>query len=211
MYSFEIQFKILAHTFLELENTWTQTGSYKVVDSRIFSLQWLDTNTVLICAEQGILYVVELLDEGIRSNLSSFKDDFVSILKKNFVSGIKIKSEHLLPSSRERWVTAACTYNYLLICGDRMGSIFIYVLQDNSKDPVQTFRKIHGRLGVQSCTIMNSTLVTTGRDGTLRSYKFDSDNPSIEFSYARSMPMDWVSRLLKIENDYYVLGFKEVC
>ena len=95
-----------------------------------------------------------------------------------------------------------------------MGSIFIYQLQSNSRDPLQTFKKIHGRLGVQSCTIMNSNLITTGRDGTLRFYTFcntnNSSNSIVEFLYAKNMPMDWVSKLLRIQNGYYVLGFKEV-
>lgn len=136
------------------------------------------------------------------------------ILYKLFIyTGIKVLSEHILPASRERWTTSACMYKNLLICGDRMGSIFVYKLDINSKSPLQSFKKIHGRLGVQSCSIINSNLISTGRDGTLRFYKFcnvDGENPIIDFLYTKHAPMDWVSRLLNIENSYYVLGFKEV-
>ncbi|OXU24481.1 hypothetical protein TSAR_014047 [Trichomalopsis sarcophagae] len=125
---------------------------------------------------------------------------------------IQVLSKHILPPSRERWTTSACMHKNLLICGDRMGSIFIYRLDNNSKNPLQSFKKIHGRLGVQSCSIIDSNLISTGRDGTLRFYKFsnvDSITPTVNFLYTKSTPMDWASRLLKIENNYYVLGFKE--
>ena len=92
-----------------------------------------------------------------------------------------------------------------------MGSIFVYNLLSDSKDPLQTFKKIHGRLGIQSCTVIDNSLVSTGRDGTLRFYKFvQSESAFIEYLYAKNMPMDWVSRLLINKNNFYVLGFKEV-
>ena len=92
-----------------------------------------------------------------------------------------------------------------------MGSIFVYNLLSDSKDPLQTFKKIHGRLGVQSCTVIDNSLVSTGRDGTLRFYKFvQSESAFIEYLYAKNMTMDWVSRLIINKNNFYVLGFKEV-
>ncbi|KAL7289608.1 hypothetical protein TKK_0016464 [Trichogramma kaykai] len=171
------------------DQKWNQCGIYKIMESKIFSVQWLDNDRALVCSTEGNLSIVKFIAQR-----------------------IEILSQHILPPSRERWVTSACTHKNLLICGDRMGSIFVYNLNSDSRDPTQTFKKIHGRLGVQSCTMMNGNLVTTGRDGTLRFYRFcdmKDKTPIIEYLYAKSMPMDWVSKLLRHENDYYVLGFKE--
>lgn len=139
--------------------------------------------------------------------------EFPIIINYIFCTGIKILTQHRLPASRERWVTTACLYDDVMICGDRMGSIFVYKLAVNYLDPIQSFKKIHGRLGVQSCIIVKDNLLTSGRDGKLRFYniyKVDSDSPKIEYIYSKNMPMDWVSKVLKYQNDYYVLGFKEV-
>lgn len=184
---------------------------HKIIDSKIFSIQWLNVNTALLCAAEGILYIIRFSNQS--KYLEIHKYSRARCSSEHIFSGIEILSQHVLPSSRERWVTSACVHINLLICGDRMGSIFIYKLQCDLKEPIQAFKKIHGRLGVQSCTIMNSDLLTTGRDGTLRFYKFcntQSDDASVEFLYAKSMPMDWVSRLLRNQDDFYVLGFKEV-
>ncbi|XP_031784570.1 WD repeat-containing protein 6 isoform X2 [Nasonia vitripennis] len=171
------------------QSKWMHSCTYKVMDSKIYSMQWLDHDIVATCGSEGVLLIIK----------------FVS-------NGIQVLSEHILPPSRERWTTSACMHKNLLICGDRMGSIFIYKLDNNSKNPLQSFKKIHGRLGVQSCSIIDSNLISTGRDGTLRFYTFsnvDSITPTVNFLYTKSTPMDWASRLLKIENNHYVLGFKE--
>ncbi|KAJ8665194.1 hypothetical protein QAD02_006856 [Eretmocerus hayati] len=172
-----------------LGNVWNSVKTHKIVDSKIFSLQWLTDDASLICADNGAIFLVKFLGDS-----------------------MEIKSEHTLPPSRERWTTSACLYNNLIICGDRMGSIFVYALHSHSKDPVQTFRRIHGRLGVQSCITFDSKLVTTGRDGTLKCYEFCdvlNENPFIRFLYSKSMPMDWVGKLLPHKSDCYVIGFKE--
>jgi hypothetical protein len=94
-----------------------------------------------------------------------------------------------------------------------MGSIYVYNLNSNEKNPVQSFVRIHGRFGVQSCTVTDCNLITTGRDRTLKFYKFyciNNKNLTIEYLCAKTMPMDWVNKLIKYKNDYYVLGFREV-
>ncbi|XP_011502561.1 PREDICTED: WD repeat-containing protein 6 [Ceratosolen solmsi marchali] len=177
------------HIINRIKNKWYHIGKYKIEDSKIFSIKWLNIDTILVCVAEGHLYIIQFLKFS-----------------------IKILSEHVLPTSRQRWVTSACVYNNLLVCGDRIGSIYVYNLQNNEKYPVQSFRKIHGQFGVQSCIIMNCNLITTGRDRTLKFYKFcdiSGHNPTIEFLHAKTMPMDWVSKLIKHKNYYYVLGFKE--
>ena len=104
-------------------------------------------------------------------------------------------------------------YNNFLVCGDRVGNIFVYDLNLNHKDPVKVFKKLHGRLGVQSCQIIDSKVVTTGRDGTVRFYNLRNNKcgeATIDLLYSKIMPMNWVNRVIKYNNDYYVLGFKEV-
>lgn len=94
-----------------------------------------------------------------------------------------------------------------------MGSIFVYDMNSDEANPLQAFKKIHGKLGVQSCKILDSKLLTTGRDGTVRFYNLilgASNNLAVEFLHAKKTPMDWVNRVLKIKNHYIVLGFKEV-
>lgn len=173
----------------KVEGTWTQMGTHKIADSKIFSLQWLDTNTILISLKEGLLYVLKFL-----------------------INDIEIFSRHVLPYSRERWTTAGCLHHNILICGDRMGSIHIFDVNNDSINPIHSFNKIHGRLGVQLCKVMHSNIITAGRDGTLK--YFNIKNPhakksSVEFMYTKSLPMDWICRISQHQNDHLVLGFRE--
>ncbi|XP_012270919.1 WD repeat-containing protein 6 isoform X2 [Orussus abietinus] len=173
-----------------------------IMECQIFSVQWLSSSTLLLCGTNGYLKTVTI------------KNDTLCI-----------NSKHLLPFSRERWVTTAVMHLNLLICGDRMGSIHVFKLDDcvkvegsgidkntSLKEPLQSLNKIHGRLGVQSCTVIGTKLLSTGRDGTLRFYKIqdnDYDKP-LHSLHAIKLPMDWGCSIIKTNNDLYVLGFKEI-
>lgn len=120
-----------------------------------------------------------------------------------------------LPPSRERWLTAAITYEELLICGDRAGNVHIYELNginEDMKKPIQTFTKVHGKIGVQSFAILESKLMTTGRDGMLRFYEstIEDKKKYLRRLHRKKMPMDWISSTLKMDETILVLGFKEV-
>lgn len=161
----------------------------KVVESKIFSLQWLDEDMILLCADRGALKIVKLVD------------------KKR----VDVFSEYTLPPNKECWTTAAIYINNILICGDRAGSVFVF---NFDKNPQQIFFKIHGRLGVQSFGYLGNKLVSTGRDGTLRFYKVHK-NPStcaitLQILHWKKMPMEWGSKIIKTKNDTFILGFKEI-
>ncbi|XP_012255908.2 WD repeat-containing protein 6 [Athalia rosae] len=172
----------------------------KIVDSKILSMHWLSNDSLLLCGIKGLLKLVKI------------------------VNGITlIESEHKLPQSRERWTTAAIIHKNLLICGDRAGSIHLYrkthseynaksVDKNYCINPFQSLLKIHGRLGVHSCTIVGNKLLSTGRDGTLRFFELleIEGQKTMSELHINKMPMDWVSTISETSNDIYVLGFKEV-
>ncbi|XP_057318454.1 WD repeat-containing protein 6 [Microplitis mediator] len=165
----------------------------KIIESKIYSIQWLDDNSMLICGDKGHLKVIKI-DVNNKFN---------------------VQCEFTLPSSRECWTTAAIKFNNLIICGDRAGNVYGFDIKSDSRTPQYNFSKIHGRLGVQSFGSMNNKLLSTGRDGTLRFYKLivnnnDENNTLLKVLDGKKMPMEWVSRTLKTNNDLYVIGFKEI-
>ncbi|XP_076278928.1 trafficking protein particle complex subunit 31 isoform X2 [Lasioglossum baleicum] len=173
----------------------------KIMNSQIFSVQWLQDNKVIACGSNGIL----------------------KIFIFDTIGNITIESICLLPPSRERWLTAAVLYKRLLVCGDRAGNMHIFKLQENvlheeinmmeaDNKPIQTFTKVHGKIGIQNFLIIGSKLISSGRDGMLRFYELNNlENPTLLRSlHKERMPMDWISGSLKISNDILVLGFKEV-
>lgn len=166
----------------------------KIMDGKIFSMQWLNNNSLLLCGSQGRLIVINIEEDG----------------------NVKILSEYILPESRERWTTAAILYENLIICGDRAGSVFVFKTSsddnNDSRRPVQIFHKIHGKLGIQSCAIRGNKLITTGRDGHLRYYEIRNENDKyfLDVECANNMPMDWISRIIEIHDEQYVFGFSEV-
>jgi hypothetical protein len=125
-----------------------------------------------------------------------------------------MKAKCVLPLSRESWLTAATIYEELLICGNRAGNVHVYELNNANeeiKKPVQTLSKIHGKIGVQSFTVLEGKLMTTGRDGTLRFFELSKeDTKSLLMLHRKKMPMDWISNTLKVDGIVLVLGFKEV-
>lgn len=103
----------------------------------------------------------------------------VPLLLEFFIGVIHVKAKCVLPPSRECWLTAATIYEELLICGNRAGNVHVYELNNANEDikkPVQTLSKIHGKIGVQSFTILEGKLMTTGRDGTLRFFELSKED-----------------------------------
>ncbi|XP_031827082.1 tRNA (34-2'-O)-methyltransferase regulator WDR6 isoform X2 [Nomia melanderi] len=173
----------------------------KLMDSQIFSIQWLENNKIIACGSNGILKIFVFSMEG----------------------SMTIETTCILPSSRERWLTAATLYEGLLICGDRSGNMHIFKLEapilpkgtnitETNNKPIQTFTKVHGKIGIQNFLILGSKLVSTGRDGMLKFYELNKhENTEVLRSlHKEKMPMDWISGSLKIANDILILGFKEV-
>ncbi|KAK2584051.1 hypothetical protein KPH14_006501 [Odynerus spinipes] len=173
----------------------------KVMDSKIFSLQWLRNDAVIVCGENGCLRVIVITCDN----------------------KLYIHSEYLLPPSRECWVTAAIIYEELLICGDRAGNLHVFEFHNTFVDnkinldknickPIQTIRKVHGKIGIQACAVLKKKLITGGRNGTIRFYDtcIIEGKRFLRTLYCIKMPMDWISNILDIGNDILVTGFKEV-
>lgn len=134
-------------------------------------------------------------------------------LLKYYIGIIHTEAQCILPSSRECWLTAAIIYKELLVCGDRTGNVYIFELNNTNeiKKPIQTFNKVHGKIGVQSFAVLKEKLITTGRDGMLRFYEQSKEDMRfLIVLYKKKMPMDWISNVLKLDETVLVVGFKEV-
>ncbi|XP_071877534.1 tRNA (34-2'-O)-methyltransferase regulator WDR6-like [Bombus fervidus] len=173
----------------------------KIMESQIFSVQWLGDNKLVICGLNGILKIFNFTEGGL----------------------INIESICLLPCSRERWLTAAVLYEGLLVCGDRTGNMHVFELEKSvsynganvpeaKNKPIQTFVKVHGKIGIQNFIVSNSKLISTGRDGMLKFYELNKYKSAklLCALHKQKMPMDWISRHLKSSDDVLILGFKEV-
>lgn len=168
----------------------------KIMESQILSVQWLENNKLVICGMNGILKIFNFTVEG----------------------SFTIQSVCVLPYSRERWLTAAILYEGLLICGDRAGNMHIFDLKtyvpcsETNKKPIQTINKVHGKIGIQNFIVVNSKLISAGRDGMLRFYELNKHKNTklLYILHKQKMPMDWISGHLKSFDDILILGFKEV-
>ncbi|XP_019886764.2 WD repeat-containing protein 6 [Ooceraea biroi] len=175
-------------------NTWhlRRLVEERIMESQIFSLQWLRHDTLVACGANGRLRI--------------FNFTMVD-------AATRVEAQCTLPASRERWLTAAVIYEELLVCGDRAGNVHAFEMSDMSEDakPVQTFSKVHGKIGVQSFAVVDGKLMTTGRDAMLRFYELSSgDRRRLLMLHRKKMPMDWIGGALTANGTVLVLGFKEV-
>ncbi|XP_011869820.1 PREDICTED: WD repeat-containing protein 6 [Vollenhovia emeryi] len=196
---------VYEHNFRTLR----QCKEDKIMNSQILSLHWLSDNELIACGANGLLKLFWLTENN----------------------DIKVITECILPSSRERWLTAAIVYApmSILICGDRVGNIYIYKLDSNRfdsnvtigiKKPVQTLYRVHGKMGVQSFHVSQKNLITCGRDGMLRFYQMRAEDAKpLLLQYKKKMPINWISGMLngneltnKSEDDdiLFIFGFKEM-
>lgn len=187
------------------------------MESQILSLQWLKDDTLIVCEANGLLKIFNFTINGMyimHTILLKYFKTWSVIIRIFFIGMIHVKAKCVLPPSRECWLTAATIYEELLICGNRAGNIHVYELNnvnENIKKPVQTLSKIHGKIGVQSFTVLKGNLMTTGRDGTLRFFELSKeDTKSLVMLHRKKMPMDWISNTLKVDGIVLILGFKEV-
>ncbi|XP_034944143.1 WD repeat-containing protein 6 isoform X2 [Chelonus insularis] len=167
--------------------------STKIFESKIFAVHWLNDNTLLVCGHEGHLKMFQITNDR----------------------ELLLKSEFMLPMSKERWTTTAIMLKNLLICGDRNGHIYVFKInsEKDKKNPLQYLTKMHYVLGIQYFHFINKKLISAGRDGTLRFYKvnFSDNTPKIiQPLYYKKVPMTWVSKIVQTEQDVYVLGFKEI-
>ena len=96
----------------------------------------------------------------------------------------------LLPWSKHRWLSAVTEGpSPYLVCGDKKGSIHLYVLpshgdirEDLLIEPVSSLKGIHGRNGVTHLCYNMGHLYSTGRDGFCRQYKMSQSESLVELA-----------------------------
>lgn len=109
------------------------------------------------------------------------------------------------------------------MCGDRAGNMHVFDFQksvsyneadisETNNKCIQTFVKVHGKIGIQSFIVLNSKLISAGRDGMLKFYELNKrkNTKLLCTLHKQKMPMDWISGYLKSSDDVFILGFKEV-
>ncbi|CAK9796955.1 WD repeat-containing protein 6 [Anthophora plagiata] len=178
-----------------------QVFEEKIMESQIFSVQWLESNKLVASGINGMLKIFTFTTTG----------------------SITVQSICFLPHSRERWLTAAVLYEGLLVCGDRAGNMHVFELEKsvskNQTDtaridnkPIQTFVKVHGKIGIQNFIVLDSKLISAGRDGKLRFYEtYEHKNAKLLCTlHKEKLPMDWIGGHLKTSDDIFILGFQEV-
>ena len=136
--------------------------------------------SILTCGDKGLLKL---------SNLT--------------VQELKIEVNHLvwkliLPSKNEWkgqfWFACAILIDdRTLVVGDRAGNIHLYnhskIDSQKCESPSQTFWKVHGRLGVGDLKLSQNktTLWSTGRDGTIKSFSIEMSEESETFVKGTSL------------------------
>ncbi|XP_068226019.1 tRNA (34-2'-O)-methyltransferase regulator WDR6 [Palaemon carinicauda] len=162
----------------------------KIVDGKVFALQWLNSEQFLTCGKQGIIMIWSL----------------------NVCKGtIERLKTYTLPSCKQRWVSAACYFtikdNNHLVCGDRAGSIHLY--SENSSEPQHSLRSIHGKNGVTSLRNYQGCLYSTGRDGCIRSLTVQETMLQV-IMVTRVSNANWIASLITLCGRLLAVCFHDV-
>ncbi|KAL4231612.1 WD repeat-containing protein 6 [Mactra antiquata] len=170
------------------------TADIDVCTGKILSILWLNSNTLLTTAPDGIV------------------DLWCVNINKDNIEMSKLYTMEL-NRSKHRWVTAAtlCNNGGYIICGDRTGSLFVYKLIEDKAigDLIQTLPKLHGKGGVTYIGCHGDYIYTTGRDGVYRLFDLD-DNSNLHLLQNKKVlkGLDWIEKLNIIDNDnIQVIGF----
>ncbi|XP_052770439.1 WD repeat-containing protein 6-like [Mya arenaria] len=171
----------------------TQTD-VQACEGKILSIVWLDTSILLTTGPSGIMDMWKYSGHS----LTGF-------------------SQCELPHSKQRFVTSATLVDHLdnqmLVCGDKMGSVYVYILDFNEKKGtlVHTFPRLHGRAGVTHICCHGNHIYSAGRDGTYRVYEWAEDDELVLLNSNKVCKgMDWIERLEFSDDsseDIQVLGF----
>lgn len=176
------------------------TLEQQVENGKIWSLLWLSNDKILVCGDEGRLSIWQLPEEP----------------------GLNLMcvGRFLLPRSRERWPTCATLVcrdgKTFLLCGDRCGSLHLFHLQiPASKEHLPadySLSRLHGKLGSTSILEVGCLILSTGRDGIIRSISIDSKLVRMSVMSNDKMILDWVCAILPISSSLehlLLLGFKE--
>ena len=139
----------------------------------------------------------------------------------------------ILPPCKERWSTSALQVHDIIIIGDRDGSLHAYsdsakvfddsfeffltsflnwcpILNILQSHPTQTFKRIHGRLGVSYIDNDegNAGLFSVGRDGYVRYWHVRES--TLHLLASERLPIKWPVQVLRTNTfGSLVMGFNE--
>ncbi|KAK3933293.1 WD repeat-containing protein 6 [Frankliniella fusca] len=176
------------------------TLEQKLEDGKIWSLLWLSSDQLLVCGDEGRLSIWQLPQKG----------------------GVNLicVGRFLLPRSRERWPTCATVVHRdgkrFLLCGDRCGSLHLFSFQMSASQqhlPADhSLSKLHGKLGSTNILEIDHQILSTGRDGIVRTITIDSKSLQMSVMSNDKMIVDWVCAILpvsSISHHLLFVGFKE--
>ncbi|XP_055955530.1 WD repeat-containing protein 6 [Patella vulgata] len=163
----------------------------RIFNGKVFSLIWVDLNDIVATGPDGNVILLSVI----------YNEDHQLVLHH--------KAVFTLPVCKQRWVCAGqivCN-GQVLICGDRGGTIHSYQIQ-NTKDPIQSFPKIHGKAGVTCISSIGQKIYSAGRDGHYRIWTIDQDG-CLELLNSNKVlkGLEWIDRLVFIDNKLQVYGF----
>lgn len=152
---------------------------------KILSVHWSGNRHLVISTENGTITVL------------AYKDNKTEAIA-NFV----------IPTCKEKWLTAAAIdfVQNVFVVGDRCGNIHVYC--KGQKDPIKTFRSVHGRYGPTSINIKENKIISTGRDGTIKQFYISKDLSEVKYMNCRELEFKWLEKFLD-KNGNMICGFQE--
>ncbi|XP_062614048.1 tRNA (34-2'-O)-methyltransferase regulator WDR6-like isoform X2 [Saccostrea cucullata] len=175
-------------TYATCKSNWVNKD-WRICNGKIMSVHWLSGT--------------QLLTTGLDGEIKLWNFEVVSM-------HLECCGMYTLPVCKHRWVSAAVVSHGSLICGDRGGTIHLYHLGSDCKNPSQSFPKIHGKTGVTSICFYGDNIYTTGRDGCYRVFSHDAGHMTLLNSYRVYKGFEWIDRLQIAEEgaDFFVFGFQ---
>ncbi|KAG1680284.1 WD repeat-containing protein 6 [Nymphon striatum] len=141
-------------TIHDLRSDFREIVRFSDDHGKIFNIAWLNNVLLITCGCNGMMTVWELTSE----------------------EKIKIKYNLTLPKCKQRWFSAAVLFQYNVVIGDRNGSIHIYSTINQVTDPKQSFKHIHGHLGVTDLKLNDDLMYSTGRNGLISIFSCNQNN-----------------------------------
>ncbi|KAF6215252.1 hypothetical protein GE061_010004 [Apolygus lucorum] len=154
-------------------NSISKLQDMKVCNGRIFSMVWLSDETLVICEADGIF------------SMWNLSVDSCSLEKSQ---------TFILPFSKERWITSCTANEQYIVCGDRIGSLFLYSKYGGG-NPIFCSKRIHGHNGVTDVKLIDGKVYSTGRDGKYR--EFVIENEELVLVRCLKLKLDWAAAIIE--------------
>uniref|UniRef100_K1QY02 tRNA (34-2'-O)-methyltransferase regulator WDR6 n=1 Tax=Magallana gigas TaxID=29159 RepID=K1QY02_MAGGI len=162
---------------------------WDIYDGKMMSIHWLSGTRLLTTGPEG----------GIK--LWNFDADTLNL---------GLDEQYILPECKQRWVSAASVSHGSLICGDRGGTIHVYQLGSEFRNPSQSFPKIHGKTGVMNIICHKGNVYTSGRDGCYRVFSHEDGHMTLLNTHRVYKGFEWIDKLQIADDgaDYHIFGFQ---